>query len=240
MENPEGVIISMGGQIPNNLSVKFLIDKINVLGTSPSNIDKAEDRHKFSALLDKLGIDQPGWKELTNMQEIKTFARNAGYPVLIRPSYVLSGAAMNVAFNEKDIELYIKQATDISTEHPIVVSKFITGAKELEIDAVSQKGKIITYAITEHVENAGVHSGDATIIFPPQNVYVETAKRIIEITEKIAHELRITGPFNIQFIAKDNDIKVIECNLRASRSFPFVSKVTKHNFIDIATKAILN
>ena len=239
MENPEGVIISMGGQIPNNLSIKFLINKINVLGTSPSDIDKAEDRHKFSALLDKLGIDQPEWKELTNIDEIKKFAKRAGYPVLIRPSYVLSGAAMNVAFNEKDIELYIKQATDISTEHPIVVSKFITGAKELEIDAVSQKGKIITYAITEHVENAGVHSGDATIIFPPQNVYVETVRKILEIAKMISKELEITGPFNIQFLAKDNEIKVIECNLRASRSFPFVSKVAKVNFVELATKAIM-
>jgi carbamoyl-phosphate synthase large subunit len=239
MENPEGIIISMGGQIPNNLSLKFLTDKVKILGTSPANIDRAENRHKFSALLDKLNIDQPEWKELTNISEIKNFASKVGYPVLIRPSYVLSGAAMNVAFNEKDIEIFIRQATDISTEHPIVVSKFITGAKELEIDAVAQKGKLITHAITEHVENAGVHSGDATMVFPPQNVYLETMRRILEITNKIAKELEITGPFNIQFLAKDNKIKVIECNLRASRSFPFVSKVSKVNFIELATKAII-
>ncbi len=238
-ESPDGIIVSMGGQIPNNLSLKFLANKVRILGTSPISIDMAEDRHKFSALLDRLGIEQPEWKELTSFEEIKEFANTVGYPVLIRPSYVLSGSAMNVAFDEQDIERYIKQATDISREHPIVISKFITNAKELEIDAVASDGKLITYAITEHVENAGVHSGDATIIFPPQNVYVETVRRILEITEKIASELSITGPFNIQFLAKENEIKVIECNLRASRSFPFVSKVSKVNFVELATNAII-
>ena len=238
-ENPEGIIISMGGQIPNNLSMKFLANKVRILGTSPIGIDIAEDRHKFSALLDKLGIEQPEWKELTSLEDMKKFANMVGYPVIIRPSYVLSGSSKNVAFDEHDVELYIGQATDISGEHTIVVSKFITNAKELEIDAVASNGKLITYAITEHVENAGVHSGDATIIFPPQNVYVETARRILEITEKIADELNITGPFNIQFLAKENEIKVIECNLRASRSFPFVSKVSKINFIELATEAMI-
>ncbi len=238
-ESPYGVIVSVGGQIPNNLSSRFLTSNINVIGTSPISIDRAEDRHKFSSLLDKLGIDQPEWKELTSMEDAREFCRKAGYPVLIRPSYVLSGSAMNVAFNENEVAEYIEHAVDVNRQHPVVISKFITDAKEIEIDAVAKDGDIIISAITEHVENAGVHSGDATMVFPPQNVYIETMKRIEDIAKKISSELKITGPFNIQFIAKDNAIKVIECNLRASRSFPFVSKVSKINFIELATKAML-
>ncbi len=239
-ESPEGVIISVGGQTPNNLSMRFLTSNVKVLGTPPASIDRAEDRHKFSSLLDRLGIDQPEWKELTSVEDIKDFTKQVGYPVLIRPSYVLSGSAMNVAFNEKEVAEYIERASlDVSRRYPVVISRFITDAKEIEMDAVAKDGNIITSAITEHVENAGVHSGDATMIFPAQNVYVETVKRIEEITKKISSELNITGPFNIQFIAKDNVVKVIECNLRASRSFPFVSKVSKTNFIELATKAML-
>lgn len=238
-ENPDGIIISMGGQIPNNLALPLYNEKVRILGTSPVSIDNAEDRHKFSALLDSLGIDQPEWMELTNIKDAKEFSKKVGYPVLVRPSYVLSGSAMNIVFDEGDLEIYLKKASDVGKEHPVVISKFITNAKEIEIDAVAKNGELITYAINEHVENAGVHSGDATMIFPPQNVYVETMKRIINISEKIARALKITGPFNIQFIAKENEIKVIECNLRASRSFPFVSKVSKINFSDLATKAML-
>ncbi len=238
-ESPYGVIVSVGGQIPNNLSSRFLTSSVNVIGTSPVSIDVAEDRHKFSSLLDKLGIDQPEWKELTSTEDAKEFCRKVGYPVLIRPSYVLSGSAMNVAFNENEIAEYIERAVKVNRQHPVVISKFITDAKEIEIDAVAKNGDIIISAITEHVENAGVHSGDATMVFPPQNVYIETVKGIEEIAKKISSELNITGPFNIQFIAKDNAIKVIECNLRASRSFPFVSKVSKINFIELATKAML-
>jgi len=238
-ESPEGIIISMGGQIPNNLAMKLHRQNIRIIGTNPIDIDNAENRNKFSELLDKLDIDQPSWVEAKTIKEAEEFANKVDYPVLIRPSYVLSGAAMNVASNKKELESYLKKATNVSKEHPIVISKFITNAKEIEIDAVARNGKIIIYAISEHVENAGVHSGDATMVLPPQYTYIETIRRIKEITKKIAKSLNITGPFNIQFIAKANDIKVIECNLRASRSFPFVSKVTKHNFIDIATKAMM-
>ncbi|MFH0832136.1 MAG: carbamoyl-phosphate synthase (glutamine-hydrolyzing) large subunit [Candidatus Aenigmatarchaeota archaeon] len=238
-ENPIGIIISMGGQIPNNLVLPLYNNRVNILGTNPVNIDNAENRHKFSSLLDSLGVDQPEWKELTNFVDAGEFSKRVGYPVLVRPSYVLSGSAMSIVFNEKDLEFYLKKASDVSKEHPVVISKFITGAKEIEIDAVADKGELITYAINEHVENAGIHSGDATMVFPPQNVYVETMKRILDITKKIAEALEITGPFNIQFLAKENEIKVIECNLRASRSFPFVSKVSKINFSDLATKVIM-
>ena len=238
-ENPLGIVISMGGQIPNNLAMPLHKENVKILGTDPLSIDNAENRHMFSRLLDELGIDQPEWKELTDIEGAKFFAKRVGYPVLIRPSYVLSGSAMNVAFNEQDLIKYLDMASIVSREHPVVISKFIEGAKEIEMDAVANKGGIITYAINEHVENAGVHSGDATMVFPPQNVYIETMRRVEEITRKIGSALKITGPFNIQFIAKDNEVKVIECNLRASRSFPFISKVAKINFIDLATKAII-
>lgn len=238
-EKPEGLIISMGGQIPNTLAMKCYNKSMRVLGTSPLKIDQAEDRHKFSALLDKLGVDQPAWKQLTTLSQATKFADDVKYPVLIRPSYVLSGAAMNVALNKKDLVQYLKDASSVSKEHPVVISKFITGAKEIEIDAVAVKGDLKVWAISEHVENAGVHSGDATVVLPPQKTYLETVRRIKKVSKRIAKSLNITGPFNIQFIAKENEIKVIECNLRASRSFPFVSKVTKTNFIDLATKGIL-
>jgi carbamoyl-phosphate synthase large subunit len=238
-EQPEGIIISSGGQIPNNLALKLHKSGAKILGTSPESIDKTENRHKFSALCDSLGIDQPEWKELAKEQEAIEFAKKTGFPVLIRPSYVLSGSAMSVAFNEKDLIAYLKKATDMSPEQPIVISKFIANARELEIDAVAKNGELIVWAISEHVENAGVHSGDATIVLPPQKTYPITTNKVLEITKKIAGELCITGPFNIQFIAKQNEVKVIECNLRASRSFPFVSKVTGTNFIEIATKAII-
>ena len=238
-ENPEGIIVSMGGQIPNNLAMRLHNENVRVLGTSPVKIDNAENRHKFSEMLDNLKIDQPEWKELTNMKDAKLFARKTGYPVLIRPSYVLSGAAMNIASNDKNLEEYLGKAAAISKEYPVVISKFILNAKEIEIDAVAQNGKILVYAISEHVENAGVHSGDATMVLPTQKIYTETTKKIEETAKKIANALKITGPFNIQFIAKENRIKVIECNLRASRSFPFVSKVAKKDFIDIATKSIV-
>ncbi len=236
-EMPLGAMIAFGGQIPNNLAMRLYRQKIKVLGTNPLSIDNAEDRHKFSKLCDKLSIDQPEWIETTSIKIAEKFA-HARYPVLIRPSYVLSGAAMSVAFNKKDLNKYLQKATEVSKEHPVVISKFITNAKEIEIDAVAFNGKILIYAISEHVENAGVHSGDATMALPPQFTYIETIRKIKEIAKKIAAALSITGPFNIQFIAKSNEIKVIECNLRSSRSFPFVSKVTKHNFVDIATKAM--
>ena len=238
-ENPLGVIVSMGGQIPNNLALLLHTADVSVLGTSPINIDHAEDRHKFSQLLDKLSVDQPEWKELTSLQKAEEFADKVGYPVLVRPSYVLSGAAMSIALSKNELRKYLKKASEIGKEHPVVISKFITGAKEIEIDAVAKKGELYCYAISEHVENAGVHSGDATMVLPPQRTYLETMRRIKVIAKKIAKSLKITGPFNIQFIAKDNDVKVIECNLRASRSFPFVSKVFKINFVDLATKIIM-
>ena len=238
-ENPGGVIVSMGGQVPNNLAMKLHNTGVNIIGTSPLQIDNAESRHKFSQILDKLKIDQPEWIEVTTLDDAKIFSAKIGYPVLIRPSYVLSGAAMSIVLTEDELELYLKKATELNTEHPVVISKFITDAREIEIDAVADHGELFCYAIAEHVENAGVHSGDATIVLPPQRTYLETMRRIKNITRKIASEFKITGPFNIQFIAKDNDVKVIECNLRASRSFPFVSKTLKVNFIDIATKLML-
>ncbi len=238
-EKPQGVIISMGGQIPNTLALPLSQAGVQILGTSPQDIDIAEDRHKFSALLDKLHIDQPQWKELTSLESAEEFANAVGYPVLIRPSYVLSGAAMSIALSNKELREYLKKASDVSRKHPVVISKFITDAKEIEIDAVADHGKLYCYAISEHVENAGVHSGDATIVLPPQRTYLETMRRIKTITKSIASSLQITGPFNIQCIAKDNDVKVIECNLRSSRSFPFVSKVFKINFIDCAIKIIM-
>jgi carbamoyl-phosphate synthase large subunit len=238
-ENPIGVIVSVGGQIPNNLAMKLHKQKVKIIGTSPEQIDNAENRHKFSQILDELNIDQPEWRELTNLNEAKLFAAHVNYPVLIRPSYVLSGAAMSIVLSENELEEYLKKASDISNEHPVVISKFITDAREIEVDAVADQGELFCYAISEHVENAGVHSGDATIVLPPQRTYLETMRRVKIITKEIAKSLEITGPFNIQFIAKDNDVKVIECNLRASRSFPFVSKVLKKNFIDIATRLMV-
>ena len=238
-ESPLGVIISMGGQIPNNLALKFQETGIKVLGTNPSKIDMAEDRHKFSKLLDKLQIDQPVWEELTSLEEAEKFAKRVGYPVMIRSSYILSGAAMSIALNKRELKKYLKKAADISADHPVVVSKFIVNAKEIEMDAVANKGELTCYAISEHIENAGVHSGDASIVLPPQRTFLETLRQIKVVTKKIAKSLEISGPFNIQFIAKDNKIKVIECNLRASRSFPFVSKVAKLNFIDLATRIIM-
>ncbi|HPG38493.1 MAG TPA: carbamoyl-phosphate synthase (glutamine-hydrolyzing) large subunit [bacterium] len=238
-EHAIGVIVSMGGQIPNNLALRLDKAGVRVLGTSAKSIDSAEDRHKFSQLLDELGIDQPQWKELTSMDEAKKFAAEVGFPVLIRPSYVLSGAAMSVASSDKELEKYLLKASDISSDHPVVISKFIERAKEIEIDAVGQDGELLVYAISEHVENAGVHSGDATLVLPPQRTYLETTRRIKKIARKLVGALKINGPFNMQFVAKGNDVKVIECNLRASRSFPFVSKIFKVNFIDIATRVIM-
>ncbi|UCH66713.1 MAG: carbamoyl-phosphate synthase (glutamine-hydrolyzing) large subunit [Ignavibacterium sp.] len=238
-EKPFGLIVSMGGQVPNNLAIKLHNEGIKILGTSPEQIDNAESRHKFSKILDKLGIDQPEWTEVTTLEAAKEFAKEISYPVLIRPSYVLSGAAMSIVLTEDELERYLKKATDLDSEHPVVMSKFITDAKEIEVDAVAKDGELFCYAIAEHVENAGVHSGDATIVLPPQRTYLETMRRVKLITKQIAKALEISGPFNMQFIAKDNDVKVIECNLRASRSFPFVSKTLKINFIDIATRLIL-
>ena len=239
LETPHGVILSTGGQIPNNLATRLDADGVNILGTSAKSIDNAEDRHKFSSMLDELGIDQPRWRELTSMTDIYEFVEEVGYPVLVRPSYVLSGAAMNVCSNDEELERFLKLAANVSKQHPVVVTEFIEHAKEIEMDAVAQNGEIKVYAISEHIEFAGVHSGDATIQFPPQKLYVETVRRIKKISSQIAKALNISGPFNIQYLAKNNDIKVIECNLRASRSFPFVSKVLKLNFIDLATKVML-
>ncbi|MFA5850254.1 MAG: carbamoyl-phosphate synthase (glutamine-hydrolyzing) large subunit [Bacteroidales bacterium] len=239
LENPHGMIVSVGGQIPNNLALKLDRSGVRLLGTTATSIDNAEDRHKFSSMLDRLLIDQPRWKELTTLAEVNDFVDIVGFPVLVRPSYVLSGAAMNVCSNNAELEQFLTLAANVSKKHPVVVSEFIQNAKEIEIDAVANKGNMVAYAISEHIEFAGVHSGDATIQFPPQKLYVETARRIKKIAKKIAEELNITGPFNIQFLAKENDIKVIECNLRASRSFPFVSKVLKINFIELATLAMI-
>ena len=239
LENPHGVIVSTGGQIPNNLALRLDAQKINILGTSAKSIDNAEDREKFSAMLDRIGVDQPRWRELTSMDDIQEFVEEVGFPVLVRPSYVLSGAAMNVCSNQEELERFLKLAANVSKKHPVVVSQFIEHAKEVEMDAVAQNGEIVAYAISEHIEFAGVHSGDATIQFPPQKLYVETVRRIKRISREIAKALNISGPFHIQYLAKDNDIKVIECNLRASRSFPFVSKVLKINFIELATKVML-
>lgn len=239
LESPHGVILSVGGQIPNNLATRLDDEGVNILGTRASSIDNAEDRHKFSAMLDRIGVDQPRWRELTSFADIDEFIKEVGFPVLVRPSYVLSGAAMNVCSNEEELHRFLKLAANVSKLHPVVVSEFIQNAKEIEMDAVAQNGEIKAYAISEHIEYAGVHSGDATIQFPPQKLYVETMRRIKKISTKIAKALDISGPFNIQFLAKNNDIKVIECNLRASRSFPFVSKVIKLNFIDLATNVML-
>ena len=239
LETPRGVIVSTGGQIPNNLALRLDEQQVPILGTTAKDIDNAEDREKFSAMLDRIGVDQPEWSELTSMDDINGFIDRVGFPVLVRPSYVLSGAAMNVCSNAEELERYLQLAADVSQDHPVVVSKFIVGAKEVEMDAVARDGEIIAYAISEHIEFAGVHSGDATIQFPPQKLYVETVRRIKRISRQIAKELHISGPFNIQYLARENDIKVIECNLRASRSFPFVSKVLKINLIELATRVML-
>jgi len=239
LENPMGVVVSVGGQIPNNLSVPLSKAGVRIMGTSAESIDNAEDRHKFSSMLDRLGIDQPAWKELTTLSDLNSFVDTVGFPVLVRPSYVLSGAAMNVCSNSEELEHFLKLATEVSSKHPVVISEFIENAKEIEMDAVAKNGEIIVYAISEHVEFAGVHSGDATIQFPPQKLYIETVRRIKRVSRDIAKALNISGPFNIQYLAKDNEIKVIECNLRASRSFPFVSKVLKLNLIEMATQVML-
>lgn len=239
LENPHGVIVSTGGQIPNNLAMRLDEQHVNILGTTAKSIDNAEDRHKFSAMLDRIGVDQPRWKELSSLEDIHQFVAEVGFPVLVRPSYVLSGAAMNVCSNNEELERFLQLAANVSKKHPVVVSQFIEHAKEVEMDAVADNGEIILYAISEHIEFAGVHSGDATIQFPAQKLYVETMRRIKRISKKIAKELNISGPFNIQYLAKGNEIKVIECNLRASRSFPFVSKVLKINFIEQATRVML-
>ena len=239
LETPYGVVVSTGGQIPNNLAMRLDEQHIPILGTQAKYIDNAEDRDKFSAMLDRIGVDQPAWAALTSMDDINKFIKEVGFPVLVRPSYVLSGAAMNVCHNQEDLERFLKMAANVSKKHPVVVSKFLMNAKEVEMDAVAKDGEIIAYAISEHIEFAGVHSGDATIQFPPQKLYVETARRIKKISKRIAKELNISGPFNIQFLARENDIKVIECNLRASRSFPFVSKVLKVNLIEMATRIML-
>jgi carbamoyl-phosphate synthase large subunit len=239
LEQPGGVIVSVGGQIPNNLAMKLYRQSVPVLGTSPVSIDRAENRHKFSAMLDQLGIDQPAWKELTNLQDMEEFVDKVGYPVLVRPSYVLSGAAMNVCYNEDELKEYLQAAKEVSKEYPVVVSQFMQDTKEIEFDAVAQCGEIVEYAISEHIEYAGVHSGDATLVFPAQKIYFETARRIKKISRRIAKELNISGPFNIQYLAKNNEVKVIECNLRASRSFPFASKVLKRNLIETATRIML-
>ena len=239
LENPHGVIVSTGGQIPNNLAIRLDEQHVNILGTTAKSIDNAEDREKFSAMLDRIHVDQPRWKELSSMDDINSFVEEVGFPVLVRPSYVLSGAAMNVCSNQEELERFLQLAANVSKKHPVVVSQFIEHAKEVEMDAVAQDGEIIMYAISEHIEFAGVHSGDATIQFPAQKLYVETVRRIKRISKQIAKELKISGPFNIQYLAKGNEIKVIECNLRASRSFPFVSKVLKINFIELATRIML-
>ena len=239
LECPYGVIVSTGGQIPNNLAMRLDAENINLLGTQAKYIDNAEDREKFSEMLNRIGVDQPEWSALTSMDDIQEFIKRVGFPVLVRPSYVLSGAAMNVCSNQEELERFLKLAANVSKKHPVVVSRFMQHAKEVEMDAVAKDGEIIAYAISEHIEFAGVHSGDATIQFPPQKLYVETARRIKKISKQIAKELHISGPFNIQYLARENDIKVIECNLRASRSFPFVSKVLKINLIELATRIML-
>ena len=240
LEQPRGVIVSVGGQIPNNLAMKLYRQSVPVLGTSPVSIDRAENRNKFSHMLDMLGIDQPAWQELTSLDDVKAFIKKVGYPVLVRPSYVLSGAAMNVCYDEEELEQFLQEAAKVSKEYPVVVSQFLQNTKEIEFDAVAQNGEIVEYAITEHVEFAGVHSGDATLVFPAQKIYFATARRIKQISRRIAKELNISGPFNIQYLARNNEVKVIECNLRASRSFPFVSKVLKRNFIETATRIMLD
>jgi carbamoyl-phosphate synthase large subunit len=238
-EKPIGVIISMGGQIGNNLATKLQDNGIHIIGTNPKDIYIAEDRKKFSKLLDSISVEQPKWAELTNLKQAEKFWEKHGYPVIIRPSYILSGANMRVCIDKQQLKNFLTNVTHISKEHPTVISKFEIGAKEIEVDGVGQNGKLIIYAISEHIENAGVHSGDATVVLPAQKLYIETLRKIKRITKRIIKELNITGPFNTQHLAKENEIKVIECNLRASRSFPFVSKITKYNFIEIATRAIL-
>ncbi|MBR4573225.1 MAG: carbamoyl-phosphate synthase (glutamine-hydrolyzing) large subunit, partial [Prevotella sp.] len=240
LEQPRGVIVSVGGQIPNNLAMKLYRQGVPVLGTSPVDIDRAENRDKFSAMLDKLGIDQPAWRALTSFDDIKEFVDEVGFPVLVRPSYVLSGAAMNVCYDYDELKRFLEMATEVSKEFPVVVSQFMQETKEIEFDAVADKGEVVEYAISEHVEYAGVHSGDATMVFPAQHIYYSTIRQIKKISQKIAKELNISGPFNIQYLAKDRQLKVIECNLRASRSFPFVSKILKRNFIETATKIMLD
>ncbi|MCE5206504.1 MAG: carbamoyl-phosphate synthase (glutamine-hydrolyzing) large subunit [Porphyromonadaceae bacterium] len=240
VEKPKGVIVSVGGQIPNNLAMKLHRQQVPILGTSPLSIDRAENRHKFSAMLDELGIDQPRWTEASSIAEIDAFIEEVGFPLLIRPSYVLSGAAMNVCYDREQMRIFLKMAVNVSKEYPVVISSFMQNAKEIEFDAVARDGEVVEYAISEHVEFAGVHSGDATLVFPAQKIYFETMRRVKKISKQIARALNISGPFNIQYLAKNNDIKVIECNLRASRSFPFVSKVLKHNFIETATRIMLN
>ena len=235
-----GVIISVGGQTPNNLAVQLHHAGVKILGTSAVDIDRAEDRHKFSKLLDSIGVDQPPWREAASLNDVEAFAAEAGYPVLLRPSYVLSGAAMGVATNEKECELFLHKATDVSPRHPVVVSKFFEDAREIEVDAVASRGEILAMAVVEHVENAGVHSGDATLVIPPQRTYPEVIRKVEKITRRIADALTVTGPLNVQYLARGTDVKVIEANLRASRSFPFVSKICKVNFIELATKAILD
>jgi carbamoyl-phosphate synthase large subunit len=239
LETPYGVIVSTGGQIPNNLAMRLDKERVPILGTSAKYIDNAEDREKFSAMLNRIGVDQPEWSALTNMEDVDAFIEKVGFPVLVRPSYVLSGAAMNVCSNKDELERFLKLAANVSKKHPVVISKFMLNTKEVEMDAVAKDGEIVAYAISEHIEFAGVHSGDATIQFPAQKLYVETVRRIKKISGQIAKELHISGPFNIQFLARENEIKVIECNLRASRSFPFVSKVLKVNLIELATKVML-
>ena len=238
-ETPLGVIVSMGGQTPNNLAMPLFEAGVHILGTSPQDIDRAENRHTFSAMLDSIGVDQPEWKELTTLQEAREFAESVGFPVLVRPSYVLSGAAMSIAETDEQLEEFLLKAADVSKEYPVVITKFITGAKEIEIDAVAKDGELYCLAVSEHIENAGVHSGDASMVLPPQRTYLETMRRVKMIGGKVARALHITGPFNMQFLAKDGDVKVIECNLRASRSFPFASKVFKMNFVDAATKVMI-
>ena len=240
LEQPRGVIVSVGGQIPNNLAMKLYRQSVPILGTSPISIDRAENRNKFSAMLDQLGIDQPAWQELTSLDDVKAFVDKVGYPVLVRPSYVLSGAAMNVCYNEEELQRFLQMASEVSKEYPVVVSQFMQETKEIEFDAVAREGEVVEYAISEHIEYAGVHSGDATMVFPAQHIYFSTIRQIKKISRRIAKELNISGPFNIQYLAKGNDIKVIECNLRASRSFPFVSKVLKCNFIETATRIMLD
>lgn len=240
LEQPRGVIVSVGGQIPNNLAMKLHRQSVPILGTSPVSIDRAENRNKFSAMLDQLGIDQPAWQELTSLDDVKAFVEKVGYPVLVRPSYVLSGAAMNVCYDEEELTRFLQMASEVSKEYPVVVSQFMQETKEIEFDAVAQNGEVVEYAISEHVEYAGVHSGDATLVFPAQQIYFSTARQIKKISRRIAQELNISGPFNIQFLARKNEVKVIECNLRASRSFPFVSKVLKRNFIETATRIMLD
>ncbi|KAG5900496.1 hypothetical protein JTB14_010907 [Gonioctena quinquepunctata] len=239
VENPSGVILSMGGQLPNNIAIDLHRQQARILGTSPDSIDGAENRFKFSRMLDRIGIMQPRWKELTNLKSAIEFCEEVGYPCLVRPSYVLSGAAMNVAHSNQDLETYLNAASDVSKEHPVVISKFLLESKEIDVDAVASDGVILCMAVSEHVENAGVHSGDATLVTPPQDINSETLAKIKHIVKSIAASLEVTGPFNMQLIAKDNDLKVIECNVRVSRSFPFVSKTLDHDFVAMATRVII-